>query len=109
MTAVFNFCISPVVDLGHSNLPSATQNSGQNFSPGFHKLHIDTWSSVAHWFTTTEVSEDSYTAMLSSPRKPIASDMGPTVTTSYGAIKLDAFFWCYAHTKGIHQPSHSSA
>lgn len=78
--AVFQFCISPVVDLGHNNLPSATQNPGQNFSPGLHKLHFGTWSSMAHWFSTTHVSEDSYTAMQSSPRKPVVRDLSPTVT-----------------------------
>lgn len=90
--AVFQFCVSPVVDLGHSNLPSAAQNPGQNFGPGFHKLHLDTWSSVAHWFSTAQVSEDSYTAMQSSPRKPVVKDLGHTVTTSHGGITLDAFF-----------------
>lgn len=59
---LFQFCISPVVDLGHNNLPSATQNPGRNFSLGLHEFHIDPWSSVTHWFYTTHVSEDDYTA-----------------------------------------------
>lgn len=78
--AVLQFCISPVVDLGHNNLFSAIENPGQNFSPGLHKLHLDTWSSMARWFSTTRVAEDSYAGMQSSPSKPVAGDLSPTVT-----------------------------